>query len=167
MDRCIAFNEDHEIEGSTPIPEGLARVVMKKHIPFYMDLANRTAGLSVAKRRRVGAVIITEQRSLFLGYNGMPSGMNNACELTDGSTNPLVIHAEANALDKMAREGVHVEGSVCFTTTYPCPDCAKRLCAAGVKYVIYQERYHTHLAQEIFDHYGVGVFEYKQLDLRG
>ena len=143
----------------------LEKLVKKKHFSYYMQLANSTAGLSVAGRRRVGAVIVTQQRSLFVGYNGMPEGLNNECEDSEGKTKPYVIHAEANALDKMAREGVSAADSVCFTTCYPCVECAKRLTAVGVRWIVYQEDYSSDLAQTLFDHFDVRVHRYQDLDL--
>lgn len=144
---------------------GLEKLVKKKHFSYYMQLATATAGLSVAKRRRVGAVIVTQQRSLFIGYNGMPEGLDNDCEGSDGKTKPYVIHAEANALDKMAREGVSASESVCFTTCYPCVECAKRLTAVGVRWIVYKEDYSSDLAQALFDNFEVKVYRYQDLDL--
>lgn len=143
-------------------PELIA-LVKEKHIPFYMDVAKSTAGLSIAQRRRVGAVILTPQRSMFTGYNGMPEGMPNRCEDIDGRTLPYVVHAEANALDKMAKEGVSAAGSVCFCTCYPCVECAKRLVAVGVKWIIYQEEYSSDMASKLFKHFGVQVYCYTQM----
>lgn len=135
------------------------KLVLTKHLSFYMNHAVEVSKLSSANRRKVGAVIVSKSGGTFIGYNGMPSGMTNMCELEDGTTNPFVIHAEANALDKMHSEGVSAEGSVCFTTCYPCVECAKRLCNSGIKTVVYRDEYHTSLASELFNHYGVMVIQ--------
>ncbi len=133
------------------------KLVLNKHLKFYMNHAVEVSKLSSANRRKVGAVIVSSMGGTFIGYNGMPPKMTNECELEDGTTNPFVIHAEANALDKMHQEGISAKGSVCFTTCYPCVECAKRLCAAGIKTVVYKDEYHTQLASELFEHYGVVV----------
>ena len=120
----------------------------KKDFPLYKDLAQRVSQQSYAKRKQVGAVILTKTGMIALGWNTMPSGYSNQCELSDGTTHPLVIHAEDNALNKMTKEGISPEGAIVFITLAPCLSCAKRLAAAGVSAVYYRD-YHR---QEALDH---------------
>lgn len=108
---------------------------------LYMDLAKRVAEESYCTRQKVGAVIVTKSGGVFLGFNGTPSGYKNICELPDGSSNPLVIHAEENALSKMLKEGVAAEGSEVYTTLSPCVECTKMLYSAGITRVNYLVQY--------------------------
>ena len=100
------------------LPIELTNIVKPKHLQFYMNIAKQTAALSSAQRRRVGAIIVSKNRAMWLGYNGTPAGMPNVCEDEHNVTFPYVIHAEANALDKLALEGVSAEGAVCFVTCF-------------------------------------------------
>lgn len=140
------------------VPFGFEDVVMRKHIDLYADLAERTAEESYCERRQVGAVVITKNRGNFLGYNGMPSGFPNICELEDNTTDPRVIHAEANAFDKMSREGISAEGSVVFITDAPCIECAKRLYGAGVKAVIYLRPYRCLAGVDFLNEAGIPTY---------
>lgn len=120
----------------------------EKYFSLYQDMAVRASQESCAKRKQVGSVIVTPTGLIALGINGMPSGYLNQCELEDGSTNPLVTHAERNALDKLTRTGVPVDGSIIFTTLAPCVECAKSLAAVGIKAVYYRD----HHRQEALEH---------------
>ena len=114
-----------------------------------MDVAERFAKLSSAKRLQVGAIVVKNDRIISIGYNGMPSGWTNECEnyiqLSDDTvtskTKPEVIHAEANAIAKLARGTESGEGSTMFLTHAPCIDCAKQIYTAGVKVVYYRDSY--------------------------
>ena len=113
----------------------------RKDFYLYQDMANRVAIQSHALRKQVGCIILAKTGMISLGWNGQPTGYPNQCELPDGTTNPLVIHAERNALDKMSREGVSPLGSIVFTTLSPCIDCAKSLAAVGVSAVYYRDHH--------------------------
>ena len=119
----------------------------EKYFQLYMDMAERVSEQSHAKRKQVGCTIVTTTGLVALGWNGMPSGYPNQCEIS-GVTNPLVIHAERNALDKMSREGVSPLGSIVFTTLSPCIECAKSLAAVGVSAVYYRD----HHREEALEH---------------
>jgi dCMP deaminase len=108
---------------------------------LYMDLAKRVAQESYCVRQKVGAVIVTESGGLYLGFNGTPSGYANVCELPNGDTDPMVIHAEENALAKMLREGVSANGAVVYMTLSPCNECAKMLHSIGVREIYYGSAY--------------------------
>lgn len=112
-----------------------------KEINLYVDLVSRIAKMSHAKRLQVGAVIAKPGGILLAyGYNGMPSGMDNACETND-VTNPEVIHAEANAILKCAREGRSTEGAWLFLTHSPCIECAKMILQSGITSLVYVTKY--------------------------
>jgi dCMP deaminase len=121
----------------------------QKWIEAYMDTAERFAQLSSAKRLQVGAVVVRDHRIVSIGYNGMPAGWTNECEhveqLSDDTiklvTKDEVIHAEANAIAKMARDGERGLGSVIFCTHAPCVQCAKLISGAGISKVYYRNWY--------------------------
>ena len=114
-----------------------------------MDVAERFAKLSYAKRLQVGAIVVKNDRIISIGYNGMPSGWDNNCEdivqLSDDTvttkTKPEVIHAEANAIAKLAKGNESGDGSTMFLTHAPCIDCAKQMYTAGIKMVFYRDSY--------------------------
>ena len=103
----------------------------------FMDCAERFAQLSSAKRAQVGAIIVKDNRIISIGYNGMPSGWDNVCEISD-KTRPEVLHAEANAITKMARSSESCEDAVMFCTHMPCMDCAKLIYQSGISKFYYK-----------------------------
>ena len=117
----------------------------QKFIDYYMDVAERTSKLSSAIRRQVGAVIVKDNRILSYGYNGMPTGWENNCELTleDGTlkTKPEVLHAESNAIAKVSGSTESSEDATLFVTTAPCIHCAKLIHGAGINTVYYRNSY--------------------------
>jgi dCMP deaminase len=121
----------------------------QKFIDAYMDVAERFSKLSSAKRLQVGAIVVKNDRIISIGYNGMPAGWTNECEdyiqLSDDTitskTKPEVIHAEANAIAKLAKGNESGEGSTMFLTHAPCMDCAKQIYTAGIKMVYYRDSY--------------------------
>ena len=121
-----------------------------KFIPMYMEIAGIIAKQSSAKRLQVGAIVVKDDRVISIGYNGMPSGWTNECETVvevheDGGvvtkTKPEVIHAEANAIAKLAKGTESGDGSTMFLTHAPCLDCAKQIYTAGIKTVYYKNYY--------------------------
>jgi dCMP deaminase len=106
----------------------------------FMDCAERFAQLSSAKRAQVGAIIVKDNRIISIGYNGMPSGWDNVCEISD-KTRPEVLHAEANAITKMARSSESCEDAVMFCTHMPCMDCAKLIYQSGISKFYYKHDY--------------------------
>jgi len=112
-----------------------------KHIRAHMKAAHAYAECSTAERLKVGCVLVKDHRIISIGYNGMPSEWTNVCEDESGKTKPEVIHAEANAVAKLARSNESGEGSVAFITHAPCLSCAKMLYSAGVSEVIYSQGY--------------------------
>jgi len=121
----------------------------QKWIDAFMDTAERFAQLSSAVRLQVGAVVVKDNRIISIGYNGTPSGWDNLCEdlvqLSDDTlvtkTKAEVIHAEANAITKLARSNESGVGSSMFITHAPCVDCAKLIYGAGINTVYYRDSY--------------------------
>ena len=111
-----------------------------KFISAYMDVAERFAQLSHAQRAKVGAIIVKDDRIISIGYNGMPSGWDNVCE-TEGRTNPEVLHAETNAIAKLAQSSESGKDATLFCTHLPCMDCAKLIYQSGITQVYYREEY--------------------------
>ena len=107
----------------------------------YLRMARVWAENSYCKRRRVGALVVKEKMIISDGYNGTPSGFENICEDENGITKPYVLHAEANAITKLARSGNNSDGSTLYVTASPCIECAKLIIQAGIKRVGYGEKY--------------------------
>lgn len=107
----------------------------------YMRMARIWAENSYCKRRRVGALIVKDKMIISDGYNGTPSGFENVCEDENNVTKPCVLHAEANAITKIARSGNNSDGATLYVTTSPCIECAKLIIQAGIRRVIYGEKY--------------------------
>jgi dCMP deaminase len=115
-----------------------------KFIPYYMAIAYETAKLSSAERAQVGAVIVKDNRIISIGYNGMPSGWSNQCEYivdTKSHTKPEVLHAETNAIAKVAQSTESSKGATLFCTHTPCLECAKLIHQAGISSVYYDINY--------------------------
>lgn len=107
----------------------------------YMRMARIWAENSYCKRRRVGALIVKDKMIISDGYNGTPSDFENVCEDENNVTKPYVLHAEANAITKIARSGNNSDGATLYVTTSPCIECAKLIIQAGIRRVIYGEKY--------------------------
>jgi len=130
-------------------------MIKEKYLGSYMKTAKLFAELSSARRRKVGAIIVKDDRIISIGYNGMPAGWDNSCEdevadyfsdrmpITTLKTKPEVLHAEANAIGKLARSNESGEGATMFVTCAPCMDCAKMIYASGIKEVFYAENYNN------------------------
>ena len=107
----------------------------------YMRMAGIWAENSYCKRRKVGALIVKNKMIISDGYNGTPSGFENVCEDENNITYPYVLHAEANAITKIARSNNSSEGATLYVTASPCIECAKLIIQAGIKRVVYAEKY--------------------------
>ena len=121
---------------------------MNKWDKAHMAVAEIYSKLSTAKRLQVGAVIVKDNRIISIGYNGMPAGWTNECEYTDeygfnAVTKPEVLHAEANAIAKVARSSESCEGAVIYTTHQPCLQCAKLIYQSGIARVVWKHEYKT------------------------
>ena len=107
----------------------------------YLRMARIWAENSYCTRRKVGALVVKNQMIISDGYNGTPSGFENICEDDQGVTKPYVLHAEANAITKLARSSNNSDGSTIYITASPCIECAKLIIQAGIKRVVYGEAY--------------------------
>lgn len=107
----------------------------------YMRMATIWAENSYCKRRQVGALIVKDKMIISDGYNGTPSGFENVCEDENDVTKPYVLHAEANAITKIARSSNSSEGATMYVTASPCIECAKLIIQAGIRRVVYSEKY--------------------------
>jgi len=127
-----------------------------KHATLYMDLADRISAESKCLRLNVGAVIVKDKNIIAFGWNGMPTGFPNACEIDNG-TNPEVIHAEANAILKAARSTESTEGATIFCTHSCCVECAKMIIQSGITEFIYRTQYRDHAGLLLLERAGVKV----------
>lgn len=142
----------------------------EKHLRAFMQTANTFAECSTATRAKVGAILVKDDRIISIGYNGMPSGWDNTCENIIGYTNaepvlktkPEVLHAEANALAKVARSSESSEGSMLFVTYSPCLECAKLIYQSGIKKVYYGKQYRDDSGLEFLSRCDIEV---EQLDV--
>lgn len=107
----------------------------------YLRMAKIWAENSYCKRRKVGALVVKDKMIISDGYNGTPSGFDNVCEDSRDLTLPYVLHAEANAITKLARSSNNSDGSTLYVTASPCIECAKLIIQAGIKRVVYAEKY--------------------------
>ena len=121
----------------------------QKFIDAYMDVAERFAQLSSAVRLQVGAIVVKDDRIISIGYNGMPAGWDNVCENIIGydkgkpvlNSKPEVLHAESNAVAKLAKSSESGDGATIFVTHAPCIDCAKLIYQSGINTVYYRTAY--------------------------
>lgn len=123
----------------------------------YMRMAQIWAENSYCERRKVGALIVKNKMIISDGYNGTPSGFENVCEDENNRTKPYVLHAEANAITKVARSSNSSEDSTLYVTSSPCIECAKLIIQAGIRRVVYAEEYHTLDGVELLKRAGVEV----------
>lgn len=107
----------------------------------YLQMAGIWATNSYCKRRQVGALLVKEKMIISDGYNGTPSGFENRCEDENNNTKAYVLHAEANAITKVAKSNNSSEGSTLYITTSPCIECAKLIIQAGIIRVVFTEKY--------------------------
>ena len=141
-----------------------------KHITAYMKTAETFAECSTAKRAKVGAIIVKDDRIISIGYNGMPSGWDNNCENEIGvhkgepvlKTKPQVLHAEMNAISKVARSSESSQDAVMFLTHAPCHDCAKMIYQSGISSVYYRTAYRDNSGIEFLEKCNIPV---EQIDV--
>jgi dCMP deaminase len=114
---------------------------LNKYDKAYLRIANEWSQLSYCDRKKVGAIIVRDRMIISDGYNGTPTGFKNCCEDEDGLTNWFVLHAEANAILKVARSTQTCEGATLYITLSPCKECSKLIHQSGIKRVVYQLGY--------------------------
>ena len=121
----------------------------------YLQMARVWAENSYCVRRKVGALIVKDNMIISDGYNGTPAGFENVCEDDMGKTKPYVLHAEANAITKVAKSANNCDGSTLYITASPCIECAKLIIQAGIKRVVFSEKYHNTEGLDILSKVGV------------
>ena len=122
----------------------------------YLRIARIWAENSYCKRRQVGALVVKDKMIISDGYNGTPSGFENVCE-DNNVTKPYVLHAEANAITKLARSSNNSEGSTLYVTASPCIECSKLIIQSGIKRVVYAEKYRLTDGIDLLKRAGVKV----------
>jgi dCMP deaminase len=142
-------------------------MIKEKYLGTYMKTARLFAEHSSAVRKKVGAVIVKDDRIISIGYNGMPAGWDNNCEYEHYSlgnpnefelkTKPEVLHAESNAIAKLAKSSESGDGASMFITCAPCIDCAKMIYQSGIKEVFYGEEYRNNDGIEFLNKCGLSV----------
>ena len=135
----------------------------KKFVDAFMDVAERFAELSSATRLQVGAIVVKDDRIVSIGYNGMPTGWDNCCEDENNKSKPEVLHAESNAIAKLAKSSESGEGATIFVTHAPCIDCAKLIYQSGITTVYYKNEYRSTQGLEFLNKSGVEVIHHHKL----
>ena len=129
---------------------------MEKFDHSYLEMAEIWAQNSYCKRRKVGALLVKDRMIISDGYNGTPSGFENVCE-EDGVTKPYVLHAEANAITKVAKSGNSSDGATLYVTASPCLECSKLIIQSGIKRVVYRDEYRLTDGVDLLRRAGVEV----------
>ncbi|MFC2116285.1 cytidine/deoxycytidylate deaminase family protein [Bacteroidota bacterium] len=123
----------------------------------YIQMARIWATNSYCKRRQVGALIVKDQMIISDGYNGTPSGFENECEDENDQSKPYVLHAEANAITKVAKSNNSSMGATLYITDSPCMDCAKLIIQAGIKRVVYGDEYRLTDGVQLLEKAGIEI----------
>ena len=123
----------------------------------YLRMAKIWAENSYCQRRQVGALIVKNKMIISDGYNGTPSGFENVCEDENNVTKPYVLHAEANAITKIARSHNSSDGATLYVTDSPCIECAKLIIQAGIKRVVYSQKYRLDDGLRLLERAGIDV----------
>lgn len=133
----------------------------------YLRMAFIWAENSYCQRRQVGAILVKDNMIISDGFNGTPSGFENRCEDEDDTTFPYVLHAEANAITKVARSNNSSEGSTLYITTSPCMECSKLIIQAGIRRIVYAEKYRITNGLDLLEKAGVEVVQFPKTELLG
>jgi len=133
----------------------------KKFDKSYIKMAFVWANNSYCERRKVGALLVKDRMIISDGYNGTPSGFENVCEDENNNTKSYVLHAEANAITKVAKSHNSSEGSTLYVTDSPCIECAKLIIQSGIKRVVYSRKYRITDGLDLLERAGIDVDELK------
>ena len=145
------------MEGTTNIhPYGDKQLDFDKR---YLEMAHIWAKNSYCIRRHVGALIVKDRMIISDGYNGTPSGFENICEDEEEKTKPYVLHAEANAITKVAKSNNSSEGATLYVTSAPCMECSKLIIQAGIKRVVYSDDYRATEGLELLHRAGIEILK--------
>ena len=131
----------------------------------YLKMAGIWAQNSYCTRRQVGALIVKDKSIISDGYNGTPSGFENVCEDEQGCTKPYVLHAEANAITKMAKSNNSSLGATLYVTAAPCMECAKLIIQAGIERVVYRDAYRVTDGVDLLVRAGIKVEQIEASEL--
>ena len=123
----------------------------------YLEMAHIWSKNSYCIRRQVGALIVKDKMIISDGYNGTPSGFENVCEDETGKTKPYVLHAEANAITKVAKSNNSSEGATLYVTSAPCVECSKLIIQAGIKRVVYSDDYRVTEGVDLLSRAGIVI----------
>jgi len=135
-----------------------------KYDKAYLRIAAEWSKLSYCKRKQVGAIIVRDRMIISDGYNGTPSGFENCCEDDEGLTQWFVLHAEANAILKVARSTQSCENATLYITLSPCKECSKLIHQSGIKRVVYQNAYKDTSGLDFLIKAGVEVDQIEHLE---
>lgn len=130
----------------------------------YIRMAGIWAENSYCQRRKVGALIVKDKMIISDGYNGTPSGFENICEDENNVTKPYVLHAEANAITKIARSNNSSDGATLYVTASPCIECAKLIIQAGIKRVVYSEKYRLEDGIDLLRRAGIEIIYLENIE---
>lgn len=130
---------------------------MNKFDRSYLEMARIWASNSYCKRRQVGALLVKDKMIISDGYNGTPSGFENVCEDENDRTKPYVLHAEANAITKVAKSGNSSDGATLYVTAAPCIECAKLIIQSGIRRVVYTDEYRLEDGINLLKRAGIDV----------
>lgn len=134
---------------------------LRKFDKHYLEMAAIWAKNSYCKRRQVGALLVKDKMIISDGFNGTPAGFENQCEDENDVTKPYVLHAEANAITKVAKSGNSSEGATLYITTSPCIECAKLIIQSGIERVVYSEEYRKSEGIELLKRANIKVENFK------
>ncbi|MDD6103979.1 MAG: dCMP deaminase family protein [Bacteroidales bacterium] len=132
----------------------------------YLRMALVWSANSYCKRRKVGAILVKDRMIISDGFNGTPSGFENICEDEEGKTKPYVLHAEANAISKVAKSGNDSSGATLYVTDAPCMECSKLIIQAGIKRVVYMIEYRVRDGIDLLRRAGVEVTKYELTEVK-
>ena len=135
-----------------------------KYDKAYLRIANEWRKLSYCKRKQVGAIIVKDRMIISDGFNGTPSGFENFCEDDEGYTKWYVLHAEANAILKVASSTQVTKGATLYITLSPCQECSKLIHQSGIKRVVFKEAYQDNSGIEFLEKAGVAITQISKLD---
>lgn len=130
----------------------------------YLRMSRIWAENSYCQRRKVGAILVKDGMIISDGFNGTPAGFENVCEDENGATKPYVLHAEANAITKVARSNNSSQGATLYVTASPCLECSKLIIQSGIKRVVYNEEYRLTDGLDLLRRAGVEIAHIKELE---
>lgn len=154
----MSFDFDVNVNVSVTVKKELMKIDKQRQFDYrYIRMARIWAENSYCKRRQVGALLVKDKTIISDGYNGTPSGFPNICEDDNDTTFPYVLHAEANAIAKVAQSNNSSDGATLYVTASPCIECAKLIIQAGIKRVVYSEKYRLTDGIDLLERAGVKV----------